>query len=231
MKMETHVHTSEVSRCGKVAAEDMVRMYFEAGYGAMVFTDHLFNDWRPEIARTDRPDAWLEGYRAAKRAGEKMGVAVLLGAEIRLDRVGNEDFLTYGLRESDIGWLMDTLDGAETFEQVSKAVRGRGLFLVQAHPFRKGLRPQPAELLDGMEVYNGNPRHDSHNRLAHGCALRGRLRMFSGSDAHQPQDVGRGGMIVPGEIRDNASWLTFVRSAGLEWDREYAKRAVETWDV
>ena len=41
MKLDLHVHTSEVSGCGKVPAAEMVRLYHEAGYDAIVITDHL----------------------------------------------------------------------------------------------------------------------------------------------------------------------------------------------
>lgn len=41
MKIELHMHTSEVSSCGKVPAAEMVRLYKEMGYDAITVTDHL----------------------------------------------------------------------------------------------------------------------------------------------------------------------------------------------
>ena len=39
-RYDTHVHTCEVSPCGKVPAEEMVRLYREAGYqGIIILTD------------------------------------------------------------------------------------------------------------------------------------------------------------------------------------------------
>ena len=32
MKLDLHVHTSEVSGCGRVPAAEMARLYHEAGY-------------------------------------------------------------------------------------------------------------------------------------------------------------------------------------------------------
>ena len=40
-KTETHLHTKEVSRCGKLYADEMVSMYKDAGYDTLFITDHL----------------------------------------------------------------------------------------------------------------------------------------------------------------------------------------------
>ena len=41
IKLDTHVHISEVSACGRLTAEQMVSLYRKAGYAAIVITDHL----------------------------------------------------------------------------------------------------------------------------------------------------------------------------------------------
>ena len=49
MLLDTHVHTSQVSPCGKVPAEEMIELYKEAGYGGVIITDHYYkgtlNPW------------------------------------------------------------------------------------------------------------------------------------------------------------------------------------------
>ena len=35
-KVDTHVHTCEVSRCGHVPGAEMARLYIQAGYGAHI---------------------------------------------------------------------------------------------------------------------------------------------------------------------------------------------------
>jgi len=39
-KYDTHVHTKEVSPCGKVPAIEVVKLYKDAGYHGIVITDH-----------------------------------------------------------------------------------------------------------------------------------------------------------------------------------------------
>ena len=229
MKIELHLHTSEVSPCGKVPAREMVRMYKEAGYSAVVVTDHLFPSLHTlaegETA-AEKAEIWLQGYRTAKEEGDRLGLTVLLGAEGRLTEYGNEDFLVYGLKETDIEWMFAMLGSVHSIAEMSKAIRERGLFLVQAHPFRPGLRAQEQGLLDGVEAFNGNPRHNSSNPLARAMALSGGLAMVSGSDAHQPVDVGRGGLNTPDEFDTNEQLLAFLRSGALRSETAFDSMAI-----
>ena len=79
-----------------------------------------------------------------------------------------------------------------------------GALLVQAHPNRKNCHPVDAGLLDGVEVFNGNPRHDSHNALTLAFAqAHPHLIRTSGSDYHQPQDLARGGIVADAESRES----------------------------
>ena len=53
--------------------------------------------------------------------------------------------------------------------------------------------------------------HDSHNDLARRFAEEHGLRMLSGSDAHQPQDVARGGILAPDWVRSSGELARFLR--------------------
>ena len=211
-KIETHCHTSEVSSCGRLPGSQIAEGYMLAGYSASVVTDHIGAD-RFALGRRylpDRVDMYLQGWREAKKEGDKWGLNVLLGAEARLIS-GDEDFLIFGLAEEDIGPLMLLLDSRPDIYAFSAAVRARGWMIVQAHPCRPGLKTGPPETLDGVEVYNGNPRHDSRNALALAFAREHGLLMTSGSDAHHFMDVARGGLLSPEEIANNDQLLAFLR--------------------
>ena len=196
VRLETHLHTSEVSQCGRIPAREMIRKYHAAGYGAVVVTDHFLpGRFRCRAAR----EAFLTGYRLAAQEGEALGLTVLPGMELRFAG-GDEDFLVYGLTEQDIiERLPDAVceDGLPAFHALCRA---RGWLIYQAHPFRPHLRAMPAQDLDGVETRNCNPRHDSHNDLAAAYAAKWGLRTLCGSDAHQPEDVAAGGILVPEEV-------------------------------
>lgn len=202
-KYDTHVHTAETSPCGKVPAEVMVRLYVEAGYNGIVITDHfvkqifdiqLFKSWDKKI------ETYLKGYRAAAEAGEKYGIDVILGIELTFTENSN-DYLIFGIDEQ---FLKENKElyrlGLEGFR---KLTAGSGILIFQAHPFRPFMIPAPSELIDGVEVYNGNIRHDPKNDLARLYALENGLKMSSGSDSHRIGDQARGGIVLPHRISDS----------------------------
>lgn len=213
---DPHVHTSEVSFCGQLKACEMVRLYKAAGYQGIVITDHYFNgyiDSLPSDNWKDKMDAYLSGYRSAKKAGDEKGLDILLGMELRFDE-GPEDYLVYGFDEDFLfnNPYLNKL-GLKSFKQL---IKGTGILIFQAHPFRLWLKPAPAELLDGVEVYNGNPRHNSGNDKAYAYAAENGLYMLAGSDAHQPQDVGLSGIAVPRRLTDSSCLTSAVTSGDNE---------------
>lgn len=215
MKIDVHVHTSEVSGCGQLPGAEMARLYRQAGYDAIVITDHLIAGMHQEMSARERSDWYLSGYRAAREAGEKIGLTVLLGAEVRFYG-GNEDFLLYGVREGDIAWVFEQLDADMRLEQFYPLVKASGrLLLIQAHPFREPLRHAPTELLDGVEVYNAsNFNHANHNDLAleYARGARAGFIQTSGSDAHMERQVAHGGLIAQRVIATEDELVQWLRS-------------------
>ncbi len=192
-KYDTHVHTSETSRCGRVPARETVRLYRDAGYDGIIITDHfctpffdsISGDWKSKV------DQYLDGYRKALDEGNKSGLKVFLGMEILFDENLN-DYLIYGFEES---FLYENPGLCSLgLKKFSDFIKGTQIKIVQAHPFRRYITPADPSLLHGVEVYNGNPRHDSQNHLALQLANRHKLSKTSGSDFHQTEDIARGGM-------------------------------------
>jgi hypothetical protein len=56
--------------------------------------------------------------------------------------------------------------------------------------------PITSEFMDGCEVYNGNPRHNSRNDEADEFAVKNGLLKLSGSDCHESTDVAQGGIVI-----------------------------------
>ena len=208
-KIDTHVHTSEVSKCGKLSALEMVDAYKRAGYDAIVITDHL--KLSELIGTGIKPyeivEHQLKGYLAAREAAGS-DIEVFLGAEIRFTS-GDEDYLLLGLDEQKYFEVARQLpDSPEACHELMTSL---DCLIYQAHPFRPGLTPASPDALDGIEVYNGNPRHDSHNDAARLFAERHHLKMLSGSDAHRPEDIARGGILTPDWVRSSSALVRFLR--------------------
>ena len=102
-KIELHAHTSPVSSCSEIKPAKLVQMYAELGYSAVCITNHLAR------GRSDNAEYYLADYYAAKEAGEKKGLSVLLGAELRFPDYSN-DYLVYGIDPEDISEIIKMLD-------------------------------------------------------------------------------------------------------------------------
>jgi len=211
MKIELHAHTDESSGCGKMPAEELIGRFKGAGYDTIVITDHFIGKKETEESYKERAEKWIRGYQNAKIAGERMGVNVLLGAEVRFAS-RPEDILIFGMKEEYAEWMFSLMDSDMEQGQFYRLMKEKGLLVVQAHPFRKGLVRLDQRELDGSEVYNGNARHDNKHELAHEFGLAGgeKFIKISGSDAHQTMDVARGGVISEKPITNNEELIAFL---------------------
>lgn len=211
MKIELHAHTDESSGCGKMPAEELIGRFRGAGYDTIVITDHLVGKKGSAETLKERAEKWLKGYKNAVAAGERMGMNVLLGAEVRFAS-RPEDILIFGMKEEYAEWMYEVMDSDMEQAQFYGLMKEKGLLVVQAHPFRKGLNRLDQKYLDGSEVYNGNARHDNKHELAHEFGLAGGEQFIktSGSDAHQTMDVARGGVISDKAITNNEELVAFL---------------------
>lgn len=216
-KYETHLHTYETSPCGKVKAEEAVRIYHNAGYTGIVVTDHYFNGFfeaHPFISWDKKVNLFLAGYKKAFAVGQKLGLDVLLGMEIRFSENPN-DYLVYGFDEDFLRKYKKLYKlNLKTFRELTV---DKGIIIIQAHPFRPDMVPAPPSLIDGVEAYNGNPRHTSSNHLAVQYARDNGLKMLSGSDFHQPHDAARGGIIVNERLNIDSFVDVFRKDRILEF--------------
>ena len=196
-KMELHAHTAEISPCSRLSAEELVRQHKQAGYGGIVITDHFNACALERLPGTDEEKArgYLKGYERALAEGNRIGIRVLFGVEVTLED-GMDDFLIYGATPELV--LRNPRLHQMTQKELYAVCRRWGALLIQAHPFRAYCKPRDPRYLDGIEIYNGNGRHDSRNDLAkRWAAAHPEWIGTSGSDTHMTLDVGRGGMLLP----------------------------------
>jgi len=209
-KIDTHVHTAEVSACGKIKAKDLVQMYRDSGYYGVIITDHYCSEYFHSLRAKnweEKVDSYLTGYRNALGEGKKVGLKVFLGMEIRFTENFN-DYLVYGFDEDFLKNHRELYKlGLVKFKKLAEK---EGLLVFQAHPFRPEIIPADPRFLDGVEVYNGNPRHNSRNHLAYSFASRNNLMMISGSDFHQVSELATGGIILPHAINTSKELVALM---------------------
>ncbi len=195
MRIDLHVHSEEVSPCGHIPIADLVTLYSKTQFDAIVLTNHFSASVariQKSAGHNDFASYYLETYHEAKSLGEKCGLLVLCGFELRFADGCPNDYLVYGLPED---MVMDCEKyfamSPEEFYPISQE---RGFLFYQAHPFRDGMKIVNPDFLFGIEVKNGHPRHDSRNDIAAAWADKFSLHKIAGSDCHRLQDVGLAGI-------------------------------------
>lgn len=210
---DTHIHTMETSKCGHVPANTQVERYLAKGYTGIMITDHLnlettdafgtTGDWQKTI------DHHMLGYNAAKKHGEKLGLEVMLGAELRFPQ-NNNDYLLYGIDED---WLRSNpdiilMDAGSFFRKYHNEI-----LIIQAHPYRDGNLEVYEDCIHGCELINGNPRHDNYpERALPLCQRHPEYIRLACSDAHQDGDDGQAGVILPYRVRTSREYKAVLES-------------------
>lgn len=218
-QIELHLHTKYSSRCGAMDEKALVAGYIRAGYHGLVVTDHYERGNFACLGLNTKGagnfwDGFLSGYYHMKAEGERHGLKIYRGAEIRFDGSFN-DYLLFGysddlLAEPEKIFAM----GLEAF---SKLARADGALLIQAHPNRSGCTLADHRYLDGVEVLNMSPGHDNHNELTKQYADQWvDLIRISGSDCHQPYQLGRGGIRAKVLPEGDAALVSLLRSGSFE---------------
>lgn len=210
-KTELHAHTSEVSRCAHICGEELVNLYEKAGYSTVVITDHMSKRTFPVVKKRKWDEYvydYLIGYNAAKKAAEGR-LNIILGMEISFYENDN-DYLVYGVDEKFLRHHPNMLEmGINKFSDIA---RRSGLIVVQAHPFRDHMTVIKPGIVEGIEIFNAHPGHDSRNDIARMWAEKyGYKIKTSGSDFHEISHGARGGIVTDFEIKDNTDLLKALR--------------------
>ncbi len=191
-KTELHAHTSPASNCSEVTPEEAVCMYKELGYTSIVIANHFMHNYFDKRAGSSEKEKiieyYLKDYHNALEAGKKYGVNVVLAAELRFENENNNDYLIYGIEESDLYDIFDYLGGVE--KDFYKSYMTDDKMLFQAHPFRNGMILMPPEQVDGYEAYNFHPNHNSRQVLAARYSKSVNKPFIIGTDFHEHPHAG-----------------------------------------
>ncbi len=214
-KYELHCHTKPVSKCSRFPVKELVETYIEHGYNGIVLTNHINAMTFMEQKTSHWSDLmtyYLRDYEEAIRVANGR-ITVLLGAELRFHENGN-DYLLYGENLKDFLLKTEHLMymGIKKF---SPLAREADTLVFQAHPFRNGMTITNPNLIDGIEVFNAHPRHDSRNDLAKLWQERYDLLRCAGSDAHEAGDISSG-ILTNIEIKDSKTLVDVLKTGQFE---------------
>lgn len=184
---ETHLHTSQISNCGRSRGAEYISIYKDLGYTGIFVTDHFYRGncavdrnlpWREWVNR------FCQGYEDARNEGERRGLDVFFGWEETFDN--NDDYLIYGL---DKNWLFEHPEARNwTRGEQYRTVKHYGGCVIQAHPFRQHDYITKITLstgcVDGVEAANGGNFEQSYDALAMQYGKSLGLPVTAGSDIH-----------------------------------------------
>lgn len=183
-RIEMHAHTAPQSKCGELAPDEVVELYARKGFDAIVLTNHFMGDgYMVGENKEEKVKEYLRGFEEARAAGEKCGIKVYLGLEIRFSRENDNDYLIYGADEEIVASCYDFLEGS-LLDFRENMPLPKSVFL-QAHPFRDSIERVNPELLDGIETFNMHPGQNSRICFAARYAEENGMKIRTcGSDFH-----------------------------------------------
>lgn len=183
-RLELHAHSSPASGCSEVPADELVRVFKEAGYDGIAITNHFISDTEHSESKEKAIEKFKKDLYIAQETGEKLGIKVYAGAELRFHNHSDNDYLFFGYTLDELPDIFDYLNtDLETFV---KEYKKESSLLIQAHPFRNNMIRMNSDLLDAIEAFNVHQNHNSRVAVAAKYAAAEGKIMTVGSDYHHP---------------------------------------------
>lgn len=112
---------------------------------------------------------------------------VILGFEIRFMDTEN-DYLVFGFDEQFIPTVYDWMD--KTAKDFYDAFHSEDVLMIQAHPNRNNMVEMGRDCVDGYEVFNFHPGHNSRVAVASRLHQKNGGVITGGTDLHHPGHEG-----------------------------------------
>ena len=201
MLIDLHAHSSGISRCCQIPAEEVLKTAKEYGIDGIVLTNHYQKSYLQNDDADAFAKAYVEEFHYTEKIAEELGLKVFFGVEVTTELYKNVHMLVYGVSEKFV------LENPRVFElnqeELYKLVKVYGGVLVQAHPFRNGCTVLDTAYLDGVEI-NCHPLYgNSYQKDLMEIAAENKLLLTCGGDYHADTYRAHCGMYLPDDIGDN----------------------------
>ena len=201
MLIDLHAHSSGISRCCQIPAEEVLKTAKEYGIDGIVLTNHYQKSYLQNDDADAFAKAYVEEFHYTEKIAEELGMKVFFGVEVTTELYKNVHMLVYGVSEKFV------LENPRVFEldqeELYKLVKAYGGVLVQAHPFRNGCTVLDTAYLDGVEI-NCHPLYgNSYQKELMEIAAENKLLLTCGGDYHADTYRAHCGMYLPDDIGNN----------------------------
>lgn len=212
MLIDLHAHTKGISHCCRIYAPEVLAAAKAAGIDGIALTNHYQSRYVQDGDAEAFARRYIEEFHHTKVLGAELGMPVLFGIEVTMERHENQHLLVYGVKE-DFPLACPALY-ALTQAELYHLVHEHGGVLAQAHPIRKGknVLMDPA-FLDGVEV-NCHPLYDAthHEMLAQYAKEHG-MFLTCGGDYHADTHRAKCGLYLPESITTGVQLGQYLRQA------------------
>ena len=208
MLIDLHAHSSGISRCCQIPAEEVLKTAKEYGIDGIVLTNHYQKSYLQNDDADAFAKAYVEEFHYTEKIAEELGLKVFFGVEVTSELYKNVHMLVYGVSEKFV------LENPRVFEldqeELYKLVKIYGGVLVQAHPFRNGCTVLDTAYLDGVEI-NCHPLYgNSYQKDLMEIAAENKLLLTCGGDYHADTYRAHCGMYLPDNICNNTELRDFL---------------------
>lgn len=208
-KTELHAHTSPASSCSEIPAAKMAAIYKKLGYDSLCITNHFTPDKALSMGKNAFIDAYMADFNTVKAEGDRLGISVVMGVELRFTENIN-DYLVYGVDEGDLDFMFGYLDRG--ISEFYRDFRKEDNLILQAHPFRDNMSRAPVDSVDGVEVFNMHPGHNSRVSFAAKYAAEHNYLVGCGTDFHHPGHEGQIALLSKTKITSSRDIAHIIKS-------------------
>ena len=212
MLIDLHTHSSGISRCCRVTAREMLDLAKQIGLDGVALTNHYQKNYVTDGDWLGFAKRYLAEYNAAWEYGERIGLRVLFGIEVTMERYPKVHMLIYGTEQA---FLLDNPTLFElSQEELYRLVKQNGGVLIQAHPYRKGKRLLDTRLMDGIEI-NSHPLYPEGPCLAElaEVASHAGLILTCGGDYHADTFRPTCGTYLPESVGDTQALARYLSTS------------------
>lgn len=195
MLVDLHAHTSGISRCCGIAADEVMRTARKAGIDGLVITNHYDKSYIENDDAEGFAERYIEECFYAEECGKREGVKVYRGIELSVALYPHVHILIYGADDDFIRRNPRMFDFTQ--KELYESVKENGGTVIQAHPFRNGTTVLDTDYLDGIEI-NCHPLYkNSYSEEILGIAAKNCLAVTCGGDYHADTYRPKCGVYLP----------------------------------
>ena len=211
MLIDLHAHSSGISKCCRIPAEEVIRVAREHGIDGIVLTNHYAKSYVPDGDYLAFAKRYTQEYRYAKELGDACGFHVFFGIEVTMALDPHVHVLIYGVEESFIERYPTLFEFSQ--KELYKLVKANGGMMVQAHPYRRGDRLLDPAHLDGIEISCHPLYEGTYLKELTAVAKKHGLLLTCGGDFHADTHRAHCGVYLPDTITNGVELGAYLASA------------------